>query len=307
MINLREWALPVYTIMMQMAAGTMLMLLTVYTVTLRRYGRDVADQFSHNLVMIVFLTVVGAMIGSHYHLSRPYLSLFAVMNFKSSWLSREITFTVAFAVLVGVFWLSQRYHVGSVAARLVVGWLAVLMGMVTVYCMAHVYLLPSQTAWNTFVTPVTFFSAALLLGNLAVVALLLMNLYLAHLQQVRGLELQQQIAGRVLVAVTVSAFMIAVGELGVYGIQIRQLGGGNTSAQASLDLLLGLYRVLFAMRLGLLGVGISMLIAIVLWWRKTDKPLIRLLTPVYVAFLFVLVSEVLGRFLFYAIHVRVGI
>ena len=186
MINLREWALPVYTIMMQMAAGTMLMLWLVYIGVARRYGKLVADQLSHNLVMIVFVTVIAAMIGSHFHLSRPFLSVFAVMNLKSSWLSREVFFTIVFAALVGSLWLLQRLRIGPPRVYLAVGWGAVAMGLVTVYCMSHVYLLPTQVAWNSLVTPVTFFSTAFLLGNLAMAALLLINLYLGELRSGTG-------------------------------------------------------------------------------------------------------------------------
>ena len=96
-------------------------------------------------------------------------------------------------------------------------------------------------------------------------------------------------------------------ELAVYINQINQLASGDSSALASLELLLGLYRVLFFIRLGLLGLGIIVLVGGILWQRRTNQPIVRLLTPAYVAFLFVLVGEVLGRFLFYAIHVRTGI
>ena len=118
MINLREWALPVYTIMMQMAAGSMLMLWLVYTQIVRRYDRATADRVSHNLVMIIFFTIAAAAIGSHYHLSRPFFSILAVSNFKTSWLSREIAFTIAFAVAVGALWLMQRYDIGAFRVRL---------------------------------------------------------------------------------------------------------------------------------------------------------------------------------------------
>lgn len=307
MINLREWALPVYTIMMQMAAGTMLMLWIVYTGAARRHGKPVADRLSHNLVMIILVTVIAAMIGSHYHLSRPFFSILAVMNLESSWLSREVFFTVVFAALVGGLWLLQRLRIGPPLAHLIVGWGAVIMGIITVYCMSHVYLLPTQAAWNSLVTPVTFFSAAFLLGTLALSALLLINLYLGELRQAPGLEIQRQIIERVLWWVVLVTAVVALVELVVYIVQINQLAGGDSTARASLELLLGLYHVLFAIRLGLLGLGVATLAGGILWQRRMGLPVVRLLTPVYIAFLFVLVGEVLGRFLFYAIHVRTGI
>ena len=309
MINLREWALPVYTIMMQMAAGSMLMLWLVYTVTLRRYGLVAADRITHNPLTIIFFTVLAAMVGSHYHLSRPYFSFLAVRNFESSWLSREVTFTIAFAGLAGSLWILQRYTLGTRRLRLAIGSATVTMGITTVYSMSHVYLLPIQIAWNSLATPIAFFSATFLLGGMGVSAMLLMNLYLAILRDETTQELDKHtsIIRITLEAAVWIAIAAATIEIVTYFFQIDRLSNGGTSARASLDLLLGLYRVLFGIRLGLLTTGVCTLALSVVWQRRAGKPLVRLLTPVYITFLLVLVGEVLGRFLFYAIHVRTGI
>lgn len=306
MINLREWALPVYTIMMQMAAGGMLILWVIYT-QIVRHDRTTADRVSHNLVMFMLITISTAMIGSHFHLSRPYLSFLAVRNIKTSWLSREIAFTVAFAVQVSILWLLQRYKFGPFRLRLATGWSAVITGLGTVYCMSRVYLLPTQIAWNSITTPVAFFSASFLLGGMAISALLLMNLYLAALRDQTDLEPERHFFQQTLAVISILVVAAASVELVNYGVQIRALSAGDASAHASLDLLLGLYSVLFGIRLGLLGFGVMILVGVVLWQRKTAQPLIRLLPSVYFTFLLLLVGEVLGRFLFYAIHVRTGI
>ncbi|MCA9330971.1 dimethyl sulfoxide reductase anchor subunit, partial [Candidatus Saccharibacteria bacterium] len=133
MINVREWALPVYTIMMQMAAGSMLVLWIVYTYVARRYDQATADKLSRHLVMIVLITVLTATVGSHYHLSRPIVSLRALHNFHTSWLSREVAFTIAFTIIVGVLFVLQRCKLGTLRLRLITGWSATVMGLATVY------------------------------------------------------------------------------------------------------------------------------------------------------------------------------
>lgn len=308
MINLREWALPVYTIMMQMAAGSMLILWLLYNAIARRWDRATADRISHNLVMIIFVTAFASVVGSHYHLSRPFFSVLALSSLGTSWLSREVAFTVLFVLLMGVVWLLQRYKRGSSKLLLAVGWLAVLMGIATVYCMSRVYLLPTQVAWNSITTPIAFFGAMLLLGGMAVAALLLMNLYLALLRTEADPELGKHIyvTRRALPAMATLTVVAAVVELLNYAFQIRLLSESGPSAQGSLDLLLELYGVLFRLRLALLGGGAAGLIAAILWQRNTRLPVIRLMAPVYVVFLLLLMSEVLGRFLFYAVHVRIG-
>lgn len=309
MINVREWALPVYTIMMQMAAGSMFVLWIVYTYVARRYGQATADKLSQHLVMIVFITVLTATVGSHYHLSRPIVSLRALHNFHTSWLSREVAFTIAFAVLVGVLFVLQRCKLGTLRLRLITGWSATVMGLATVYAMSHVYMLPTQVAWNSVTTPLSFFSSALLLGSIAISALLLMNFQLVVLQAETdiGQAKYTLIIQQVLLLAGALAIASALAELLGYVYQIKTLSDGTPSARISLGLLLDLYRVLFVIRLGLLILGVGVLMTLILWQRMAKKRLLRLLTPTYIIFLGVLVSEVLGRFLFYAIHVRIGI
>jgi len=79
------------------------------------------------------------------------------------------------------------------------------------------------------------------------------------------------------------------------------------SAQMSLTLLLQLYPVLFGMRLMVLTLGTAGLTVAVFWYYRKKKRTSELLVPAYVALLFVLVGEIVGRFLFYATHVRLGI
>lgn len=307
MINLREWALPLYTIMMQMAAGTMLTLWTVYTLTARRHGQATAERLSRYLVTIIFVTVAVSMVGSHFHLSRPFYSFFALSNIGSSWLSREIMFTVLFAFSVGVLWLGQLTGLLGARARLIIGWIAVAFGIITVYCMANVYMLPTQIAWNTPATPIMFFSTTILLGSLAIAALLLMTLYLADLQQEPNLDTQAAIVQRILRWCARWVILAATIELLTMLWQINTLSNGDTAAQTSVTLLLELYQILFIIRMALLIIGVSAFGGLILRQHHTQQPITTLMTPIYFTFLGVLVGEVLGRFLFYAIHVRSGI
>jgi len=89
--------------------------------------------------------------------------------------------------------------------------------------------------------------------------------------------------------------------------QILWLQSGDELATTSLELLLGLYRSLFILRFGLLIAGVGWLLAVAWLVIRRKKPMLELLGHIYLSFLFVLVGEILGRFLFYAMHVRLGI
>ncbi len=86
-MNVREWALPVYTILIQMAVGMLLVLWTLRLFGNKRYGKERIDQIVRDPLIIIIATIILGVIGAHFHLSRPYLSFLAVRNFRTSWLS----------------------------------------------------------------------------------------------------------------------------------------------------------------------------------------------------------------------------
>jgi len=88
---------------------------------------------------------------------------------------------------------------------------------------------------------------------------------------------------------------------------VQILEPADTLAQISRSLLLGLYKPLLAARLGILVLAVGVFILVAFRLLKKDCELGGLITPVYLACLLALVAEILGRFLFYAGHVRLGL
>ena len=73
-MNLREWALPVYTVLIQMAVGTLLCLWILRFFGRQKYGEEVIDRVIRNPLLIILSTIALGMLGAHFHLSRPYHS-----------------------------------------------------------------------------------------------------------------------------------------------------------------------------------------------------------------------------------------
>ncbi len=306
-MNLREWALPVYTVLMQLAIGTFAALWTIRSLNIAKFGRAEIERLTRNPLTILFFTVIVAMIGSHFHLSRPYLSFLAVLNVGSSWLSREIVFTVLFFTILGSLWLLQMVIHGRETLKSVLGWVAIVLGCVAIYCMAHIYLLPTQAAWNTPITIYTFFSTAVLLGALAMAAILVLDLKFLEIRKLEEPAARVEIVHRSLRWLAVVAFVMAWVVIALNVFQILALRSQGGIAQISLDLLLDLYQPLWVLRFVTLLAGVGWLVVTValnLWKKNTAKDLTM---PVYMACLLVLIGEILGRFLFYATHVRLGI
>lgn len=307
-MNLREWALPVYTILMQLSVGALFSLWMIRTLNASKYGQKKMDQITTIPVLIIFSTIVLALVGAHFHLSRPFMSFLAIRNFKYSWLSREITFTVVVFVCVGILLFLLQFRKGHYRLKLGLGWGSILAGFVTVYCMASIYLLPTQVAWNSTVTIISYYAVMLLLGTTSLSVILLMDLRFLASGSPADLDVHIKIIKESTVWLTVTAAVAALLVIGMSVYQIELLQNlESPSAQASLKLILDLYQPLLVMRIGLTILGVIWLVIVVNHYIRKQKSIIDLLGPAYVACIMVLIGEILERFLFYATHVRIGI
>jgi len=306
-MNVREWALPFYTILMQLSVGTLLMLWIARGVYLRRFSDAEINRIVKFPITIIFLTVCMAMVGSHFHLSQPLHSYLAVMNFRTSWLSREIAFTVLFflttASLLTLHWLSDR----RTKLKTILGCFGILFGFALVFCMSHIYLLPTQSAWNSPFTILSFYLTMLLLGCIALPAILLIDFSFSNVLALEQYDQQYMLIRRVLIWSAGAGIIAWIVVVALNFYQLSLLRSGDQWAQTSFDLLTNLYRPLLFMRLVLPLLGIIILVVSVfnvVWRNRTIR---ELMIPIYVSCICVLVGEILGRFLFYATHIRIGI
>lgn len=307
-MNLREWALPVYSILMQLAVGALLCLWVVRALNRARCGKEQLDRITFVPIIIIFFTIVLAMIGSHFHLSRPYLSFLAITNFRSSWLSREIAFTLIVFVCMSLLLIVLRFGKGLDLIKSLLGWAAIGFGLIMVYCMARIYLLPTQVAWNSTVTIFSYYGVTLLLGSTSILVILLMDLRFSRNEAGPLLAMRIDIIRSAAFWLMLLASLAALLVIILAFRQINYLRASPlSSAQASLQLILGIYQPLLVMRVVLTTVGIIWLVAVISYFLRTRRSFLELLEPVYIACILVLVGEILERFLFYATHVRAGI
>ncbi|NLG71957.1 MAG: dimethyl sulfoxide reductase anchor subunit [Chloroflexi bacterium] len=306
-MNLREWALPVYTILMQLSVGVLFLLWLMRTRNRREVEIQILDRIINTPLSIIGFTVFVSIIGSHFHLSRPLHSFLAVLNFRHSWLSREIAFTVLFIITLYILLYLQGSRPANERLRSLLGWVSISFGMATIYCMSNIYLLPAQAAWDTAATVIAFFATTFFLGAVATTAMLLMDLKYCEVWKPEQVAERQPVVRRALFRlVTIAIITLVVIYINSY-IQIAHLRGGDLSAQMSMQLLTQLYQPLFILRLLSPLVGITLLGVSSLQLRSPGKQLGELLAPAYISCILVAVGEILGRFLFYATHVRTGI
>jgi len=300
--------LPFYTILMQLATGALFVFWLLWTINLKRYGAEAMDKLMRRPMLVMFITVTVANLGAHFHLSSPLKSFLAILNWRYSWLSREIVFNVVMglccAALVDRVWKEPGRNPKVTVA---LGWASVLLGCAAIYCMSNIYLLPTQALWNNGITVAQFFGSAVLLGASSSVTIILMDtIFTSELESELAAcrsEILQSSFGWVVAFGVVGCILIAA----VNGGQIVDLSRGDPLAKISYSLLLGLYRPLLAFRFLALGSGAVTLSLVAYWLLKKKRLLANLVVPTYLSCFLILVSEIIGRFLFYATHIRLGL
>jgi anaerobic dimethyl sulfoxide reductase subunit C (anchor subunit) len=173
--------------------------------------------------------------------------------------------------------------------------------------MARIYLIPTQVAWNSTSVILSFFVTALTLGGMTMALLMVLDLKFAEIKKSDDVELRVQVIKQSFAGLTVfTIFLIAI-DAAITFIQVRLLAQGDVVARTSLSLLVGLYMPLLIMRfVFLFFAAIAMGVAMYRMWQANLLPQ-SLMMPVYLSCLLILVGEIIGRFLFYATHIRVGI
>lgn len=307
-MNPNEWALVIFTVVMQMAVGSFVILGGVHFFAARRNGIAEADRLSDHALLAIGPVAVFALIVTLFHLGNPLNAPRAIANIGSSWLSREVTLSLVFAIGGAVFALMQWRKIASPAVRNGLALLVALVGLLLVLTMSMIYQLPTVPAWDTFATTVTFFITSFLLGTLALGAAFVANFWYIRRSNKEVETVQYSMLATSLRWIALISIALLGLQFVVIPLYLTQLAvTASPAAQASLLLLTQDQGLLLALRLILLFIGAGLLTVFV-YQNASSQSKVRVVgTLAYFAFALVLLSEVLGRYLFYASMAKVGI
>lgn len=305
-MDLREFALVTFTILGQMSVGAFLVLGVVKFFVSRKVGIEEADRMGDRSLIAIIIVLGLGMLASLLHLGSPLAAPRAVTNFATSWLSREILSGSIFVVLGGLYTILQWFKLGSITLRIVIGWLAGLVGIVLVFCMSMIYyVLPTQPAWNNLATPISFFTTTLLLGALAMGAAFVANY--AYVKRINPdcADLQCQLLRSTLRWIAVVSVILLGVEFVVTPVYLVSLATGVPQAVESAKLIADPLAAIFLVRMILAFVGAGVF-GFFLYQNAQSVGREKVLGYMtYGAFLLVLIAEVLGRLVFYSSHVGI--
>ena len=214
---------------------------------------------------------------------------------------------MVFAVLAAVFAFMQWRKIASFAVRNVIAWITAVVGLVLVYVESNVYMLPTEPSWNSLATPITFFATSLLLGSLAMGAAFVANYAYIQRKNPEEAKVQSELLRGALRGIAVASVVLLGVEFVVVPIYVAYLATGSAAAVASAKLMVGPFGLIFVLRLlfAFVGAGIFGVFLYQITQAAGKEKTLSYLA--YSAFVLVLVAEVLGRFLFYATRVRIGV
>lgn len=301
-MNVHTWALITFSVLAQLSVGSFIVLGIVNFFAVRKVGVEQADKLNDRALLGIGAALVLGLAASLLHLGNPLVAYRAVMHTQSSWLSREILFGVAFAVIGGVFAFMQWRKLGTPVMRNAIAWVAAAVGLALVYSMSRVYMIRTQPAWNTILTPISFFTTTLLLGCLAIAASFMFSYF--RIIRAEGVcsdgicELLRSAMQYIAIAVMV-LIGIEVVVAPLWSSHLSSLSGGVGKVNE--------YSLLFLVRLalGFLGAGV---LGLFLYQNASAPGKEKVLATIaYSAFGIVLVAEVLNRVLFYVTQNQMGI
>ncbi|WP_154124230.1 DmsC/YnfH family molybdoenzyme membrane anchor subunit [Grimontia hollisae] len=277
-----EWPLVVFTVFAQTAVGAFIVLSVLL---LSKQFCPGGEARLHKSMFGLWAIMGLGFIASTMHLGSPHRAFNALNMVGSSWLSNEIASGSVFFALGGLFWLLSVLDRGSEGVRKLLQLGAIAVGAFFMYAMIMVYMIDTVPSWYTGLTPMAFLLTMAVSG-----------LALAHLLLVVAKH-ELTTADKTL---PVLGLLAAMGVMIAVAMLMAHLGGITTSVTTGLAVVPDMATTQL-IRLGLLATGIGIWLVPVLMKQKPALPVMVL------AFALILVSELVGRGLFYGMHFTVGV
>lgn len=329
-MDVGELPMITFTVLAQMSVGAFIVLGLIQTFGSMKYSAKTIDRVADPALLAIGPTLVLGLIASMFHMNDLTNTFNVVRHFGTSWLSAEIVFGIAFAALGFLFAVLQWFKIGPVRLRQALAVLTALVGIVLIYCMAMIYYsLTVVPAWNNISTPLGFYLTAIILGCLSVGAALMITI--AWGRRNTGTPVAERTGfmkwfmsrrDQDAVDVTTDEEVMSLSSMALRGIALTALIAGavslvrlplyiaDLSAQggAAAQSAAAIPPGLFALRLILLAIGAGLMALFIYFFaaEKGTKNLTRLTWVTVVAFVLALISEFIGRSIFYHVMVRVG-
>ncbi|MEZ8240044.1 dimethyl sulfoxide reductase anchor subunit family protein [Vibrio splendidus] len=277
-----EWSLIFFTVLAQTAVGGYLLIGASALVL----GHDEEKLNSYKVPMFILWALMGlGFMFSTTHLGSPLRAFNAFNQLGSAWLSNEVFFGAAFFAVGGLQWLLSVLKKGGVAIQkaLMVG--AMVLGIIFMYAMINVYMINTVPTWDNIYTPLSFIMTMVVGG-------LLLSQFVIVFANDSRFTVDRNITMLAVIAVAIS-LLVTVGKLNL-------IGDIQTSAAKASELVDGLGNYVI-LQVALLMASLLVWILPMLNKAKVNPVNLGLALVLFLA------SELIGRGLFYSLHMTSGL
>lgn len=276
-----EWPLMIFTVFGQCVAGGFIVLALALmrgALTREQEKRVVLSMFGLWVLMGI------GFIASTLHLGSPLRAFNSLNRVGASSLSNEIASGAIFFAIGGLGWLLAVLNKLPAAARGIWLLLTMVLGVVFVWMMVRVYnTIDTVPTWYSVWTPLSFFLTMFIGGPL-------LGYLLLRTAGVDGWAM------RLLPVITLMALLVSTMVVVMQGSELATIHSSIQQASA----LVPQYGSLMAWRLAVLA------LALVCWIAPQLKGHLPALPLLGIAFVLMVAGELIGRGVFYGLHMTVG-
>lgn len=277
-----EYSLIFFTVLAQTVVGGYLLIST--RVLALGYSADRISSYKVPMFFLWALMGIGFLF-SMTHLGSPFRAFNAINKVGSAWLSNEILLGVAFFAVGGSQWLLSAINKGGIGLQKILMIVTMIFGILFMYAMINVYMINTVPTWFNIYTPLSF-----------VMTIVVAGLALSHWIIVFANDTNFKVDRNILIlafAVIAASLIVTVGKATLVGNIHSSIADASNLVDG-----LNIY----------LGVQVALLMAGLLVWAL---PMINKFNVNIVSLGFsltlVLISELIGRGLFYSLHMTSGL
>lgn len=278
--GIHEWPLMFFTVIGQSVAGAFVMMAAV--LLSGKLSAGLNRKVHYSMFGLWLLMGIGFLL-STMHMGSPLRAFNAFNRLGASSLSNEIASGALFFALGGLYWLLAVLN--KMPAALGKLWLIVVMVLAAVFVVAisRVYQISTVPTWNNNYTMLNFVLTAFL-GGPILAALLL---------RIAGFDLQ---CIRRVPALSIVALLVSVAVAISQGFDLASI---ETPVQRAVDLVPD-YGILMDIKIIAIAMGLGCWIMPQVARRNPS------VLNMIIGFLFVFAGEIVGRGVFYGLHMTVG-
>lgn len=276
--GLNEWPLVLFTVLGQCVVGGIIVAGLAW---LSSSDKQQKQQMVRPMILLWLLMGLG-FLASTLHMGSPFRALNSMNRIFQSPLSNEVLFGAIFFALGGVWWLLSFLRKMPESLGKIWLLLTMVIGLVFIWLMTRVYLIDTVPTWNTPYTTINFFMTVLLTGP--IIGTLILRLARFNFNSSK------------FAFISVIAFVISIATIISQSLSLSEI---TTSVQKATELIPD-YASLQVVRVILIFVGLLLWIYPLLHQQKPQT------LGLTCGLLLILIGELIGRTLFYGLHMTVG-